>query len=67
MGGRDPHGEIIDKLPRRASNSRSSSKKRSSGAVKELPAESSDEISVTPEPEPGEVPEPLEESAVESF
>ncbi|MBK9038207.1 MAG: type II secretion system secretin GspD [Bdellovibrionales bacterium] len=68
MGGRDPHGEIIDKLPRRASNSRSSSSpKRSSGALKPLPAESSDEISVTPEPEPGEVPEPLEEPAVESF
>ncbi len=68
MGGRDPHGEIIDKLPRRASNSRSSSSpKRSSGALKPIPAESSDEISVTPEPEPGEVPEPLEEPAVESF
>lgn len=67
MGGRDPHGEIIDKLPRRASNSRSSSRKRSSGAVKQLPPESPDEISVTPEQEPGEVPEPLEEPAVESF
>lgn len=67
MGGRDPHGEIIDKLPRRASNSRSSSKKRSSGAVKQLPPENPDEISVTPEQEPGEVPEPLEEPAVESF
>lgn len=68
MGGKDPHGEVIDKLPRRAGNS----------SFQESPRRSNSPILTSPSPDDGgenldtvdpldDSQEPLEEPAIESF